>query len=883
MGLINTTTNLLFIQSEKSYNSCPLSPASGFLSLASEFFCAKILPMAKQILDLTGKWQFKEYPAWARRMRDLDEENWLDCCVPSSIYTCLVKAGLIKLSDLNSNPKNFLWPSEKSWIFQKIFDIGAEFLEFDKIELVFDGLDTFCQIWLNDKLIARTDNMFCPYSFDVKALLKKNNRLLIKCDSPLQEGNRLMRRFGILNRDNCSLPCRPYVRKAQCQFGWDWAPALPGCGIWQPVRIEGFSSACLRDIHIRTVEADPRSADIKVSVQIEKSINQSSTICRLTVFNPAGSIAAHTELDFSTVNNISTVLKVKPVSFWWPASYGSQPLYTLKAELSSKNRLLETSSKKFGIRTVHLNQSPDDIGSSFEFIVNNRPVYVRGASWIPVSLFIGSATEADYEKLLAAAKEANTNMLRIWGGGIYETEVFYNLCDRLGIMVWQDFAFACAYYPDRSWFGQMIKTEAAANINRLRNHPSLVLWCGNNEIDWMHSKGSLGKGKKFYGRDIYHKILPQLVHELDPDRDYIPSTPLGPAKNPNDPSTGTVHQWNVWSGLEPTDNFLTGPQKTPRFVAEFGFQSLPCRKTLEDFLPAEKLHPASNELERHNYQPNGSARLHYYLNELFRPPKNISEFIYLSQLTQARAVRKNVEHLRSNSDVNSGVLFWQFNDCCPAISWSCVDYQGCPKALYYYAKRFFAPVLITISAQYDSSRLPLEKTITSLTASIINHSVEPFTGLFACQLSDMNFRIIDEFKRPVTLSPAAIMSFSLPQSFVRTQRKSDCFLCLLLENDKTVIAQNSFFYLPDKYINWPAAKIVMQSERLDDYNWLLKLTPACAVKDLYIDLPFDADLSDNFFDLLTDEPKTVTIRTKEAIDDLPKKISLTCVNSIFID
>ena len=377
---------------------------------------------------------------------------------------------------------------------------------------------------------------------------------------------------------------------------------------------------------------------------------------------------------------------------------------------------------------------------------------------------------------------------------------------------------------------------------------------------------------------IYHKILPQFVQELDPDRDYIPSTPLGPAKNPNDPTCGTIHQWNVWSGLEPTDNYL---QKTPRFVAEFGFQSLPCRETVEDFLPNNQLHPASNSLEKHNYQPNGPARLHYYINELFRPPKNIGEFIYLSQLMQARAVRKNVEHLRSNSDVNSGVLFWQFNDCCPAISWSCIDYQGRPKALYYYAKRLFTPVLATISAQYDCSQMSLKKTISSLTASIINHSVEPFTGLFTCRLSDMNFRTIDEFKRLVTLSPAAKMSFPSPQSFLRPKQPENCFLYLLLENDKTVIAQNSFFYLPDKYLNWPAEKINLQAERIDDYGWLLKLKSSSVIKDLYIDMPLDAAVSDNFFDLLTDKLKTVTVRTKEVIDDLPEKISFTCVNTIF--
>jgi len=743
--------------------------------LINSFF-VKIPLMEKRILDLTGHWQFKEYPASARRMRDLDEQSWLDCSVPSSIYTCLVKAGVIKLSDLNSNPQDFLWPSEKPWIFQKIFDLSAEFFELDRIELVFEGLDTFCQVWLNDKLVGRSDNMFCLYRFDVKTLLKeKNNRLLVKCDSPIEVGNRLMNRFGMLGRDDCSLPLRSYVRKAQCQFGWDFAPPLPGCGIWQAVRIEGLSAACLRDIHIRTIEADDGRADIRISARIEKFINQSSTSCRLTVFNPAGNIAAKGELDFSDRNNISTVLKIKPVSLWQPALYGSQPIYELKAELFSGNQLIETSLKKFGIRTIHLNQSSEKIGSSFEFIVNNHPVYVRGASWIPASLFIGSTTDSDYERILTAAKEANINMLRVWGGGIYETETFYNICDRLGIMVWQDFAFACAYYPDRSWFGRMIKTEATQNITRLRNHPSLMLWCGNNEIDWQHTTGGIGK----------------------------------------------------------------------------------------------------------NYQPGGQGRLHYYINELFRPPKNINEFIYLSQLTQARAVRKNVEHLRCHSGINNGVLFWQLNDCCPAISWSCIDSPGRFKALYYCAKRVFAPVLITVSAKYDSAPILHKKTITSLTVSIINHSSKPLTGLFNCCLNNMNLKSIDKFQRPISVSPDDVISFSLPLSFVQPKEPEGYFLYLVLENDKAETAQNSFFYLPDKYINWPIQKINIQSRQIDGYNWLLKLRPLTAIKDLYIDTSFDAELSDNFFDLLTNKLKTVTIRTEERIDNLPDKISLGSVNSIF--
>ncbi|MBN1787690.1 MAG: glycoside hydrolase family 2 protein [Sedimentisphaerales bacterium] len=845
--------------------------------------------MEKRILDLTGYWQFKEYPESARRMRDLDvgstdspqESNWLECRVPSSIYTCLTQAGVIKPSELYCNPEDFLWPGEKPWIFQKFFDLPQDFFKLDRAELVFEGLDTFCQVWLNDKLVGRSDNMFCSYRFDVKELLKeKNNRLLVKCDSAIKEGNRLMNRFGMLGRDDCSLPFRSYVRKAQCQFGWDFAPPLPGCGIWKSVYIEGFSAAALRDVHIRTIEADPGVADIRISVEIENFRENPIAKCHLTVYDPAGNIAAEAEFDFGSRNNVSTVLKIKPVSLWQPNLYGSQPLYELKTELFSDNKPIESSSKKFGIRIVHLNQSAEKNESCFEFIVNNIPVYVRGASWVPLSLFVGSAADSDYERMLTAVKDANINMLRVWGGGIYETETFYNICDRLGIMVWQDFPFACAYYPDRPWFDQMVRTEAAQNIIRLRNHPSLVLWCGNNEIDWQHATNGISRGRKFYGRDIYHKLLPQLLHELDPDRDYIPSTPFGSAKYPNEPSTGTVHQWNVWAGLEPTDNYLVDEKQIPRFAAEFGLQSLPDKKTLQNFTSDKDLHPASEQLEKHNYQPNGQGRLQYYINELFGPPKNIDELIYLSQLTQARAVRKNAEHLRRNCDINKGLLFWQLNDCIPAISWSCIDCLGRFKALYYYIKRAFAPVLITISAKYVSDLILNRKSITSLTASIINHSAKPLTGLFNCSLNNLNFKSVDNFQRPVSIGPYDRASFPLPSSFIEPKEPESCFLYLSLEIDKSKTANNSFFYLPDKYINWPGQKIEIQSKQFDDYNWQLKLMPSSVIKDLFIDMPFEAELSDNFFDLFENKSKTVNIHTKEKIEDLPKKIILYSVNSI---
>jgi beta-mannosidase len=834
--------------------------------------------MAREFLDLTGQWRFKQYPVSARRMRDLDEGNWLNCSVPSSIYTSLIEAGIIDRKKLNTNPQDFFQISLEPWIYKKVFDLPDGFLKNEKIELIFEGLDTFAQIWLNGKLLARTDNMFCEYRFDVTPiLLSRNNELLVKFDSAVEEGNRLMTRFGMLSKDQCSLPSRAYVRKSQCQFGWDWAPVMPGCGIWKPVRLEAFKTSAIRDVHITTIDCNKSNADIKVSVQIE-NFSGKSLVCNVSISDSTGRNVEKISLNFSDEHRqASAVIKIAQPQLWWPRPYGPQHLYKLTAHLCSGDETIDSISKTFGIRTVKLNQTPDEHGQNFQFEINNQPIYAKGADWIPVSLLIGSAVTEDYEKLLISAAEANINMLRVWGGGIYETQDFYNLCDKRGILVWQDFMFACAYYPDRGWFTELIKQEARQNIVRLRNHPSLVLWCGNNEIDWQHALGGLAKSKKFYGKNIYHKILPQLIHELDPDRDYIASTPLGPTDDPNGPAIGTVHQWDVWSGLKPTDDYLS---QVPRFVAEFGFQSLPCKKTMQEMLNGDKSHTADFCIEKHNYQPNGTGRLHYYINELFRPPENIDEYIYLSQVTQARAIRKNVEHLRANSNINSGVLFWQFNDCCPSISWSCLDYEGRKKALYYYARRFYSPVLVTASAQYQQQLQ--SKTITAITASVVNHSVSPLTALLLCRVIDTNFKIIDEFKRPVSVGPGGVIKVLLPGSFASPQNPENSFVHILLQNDDQVIAENSFFYLPDKYFDFPACDVEVKAERRDKLKWKLSLNSKKMIKDLYIDCAFDADLSDNYFDLLDDKPKSITIKTDTPIEEIGDKISLTSVNSIFV-
>jgi beta-mannosidase len=837
--------------------------------------------MPKTSLDLTGKWEFKQYPLSARRMRDLDSADWQSTNVPCSIFNSLIAAGQIKQSAIDSCPEEFSWVSEKPWIFRKIFDVPAELLGCDTVELAFDGLDTIASIWLNDKLVAKTNNMFIPFRFDVTQLLKpRNNSLLVKFTSATQYARRLMNRYTSFSESDFINPHRVYIRKAQYQFGWDFCPPLPGCGIWRPVRLEGTKKARLADLHIRTIDCNQRYADIKVAVKLDTTARE-KFLCRLTL-SCAEQTIDHNLTFKPGEDSHSTVIRIERPSLWWPAGYGRQHLYNLDIQLLSGDEIIDQIQKKIGIRTVKLNRSPDEHGEKFQLEINGQPIYAKGANWVPASVFAGSVTGNDYEKLLHAAAESNINMLRVWGGGYYETNRFYELCDRLGIMVWQDFMFACAYYPDRQWFAEEVKTEASAIIKLLRNHPCLVLWCGNNEIDWMHNAGKLGKSKKFYGRAIYHQLLPQLIAELDPDHDYIPTTPVSADKNPNDPNSGTTHQWDVWSGHQPIRQYLCQPQNIPRFVTEFGLQSLPCIETIKNFCPSEQMRIGSSPIEKHNYQLDGNSRLYRYMGDLLGAAENFEQFVYFSQITQARAVKTYVEHLRAHNFRNNGVLFWQFNDCCPAISWSAVDHTKEPKALYYYAKRFFSKLLITVVPELDKAKAGLPSALQSLKVIAINDSDQPITATLNCRLIDLYGSLLDQVVIPISIAPFSTSATpKLPKAIIFPARPDKSALQLVMEKDGKKIAENLFFYLPDKYIDWPEAEITKRFSQTTDKLWKLKLKSNAIAKDVQISTSVAAQLSDNFIDLIPPEEFEVTIDCEQQVASIESVLQLRSLKSLF--
>jgi len=836
--------------------------------------------MAKQILDLTGQWQFKEYPTTARRMRDLDNSDWLDCTIPNSIFTNLIEAAKIDRSDIDANPENYSWVSDRHWVFRRVFDVSQETLRADKIELVCDGLDTLASVWLNEKLLGRTENMFIRHRFDIKKYIKPvGNYLLVKFEPVVPYAKKLMDRYTPFSEKQFLNPYRAYVRKAQYQFGWDFCPPLPGCGIWRPLRIEAVSKGCLANVHIRTIHCDENTADVRIAVVIDM-VAQQKFRCALDIYAPDQKIVRHLEFE-PHGDGGSAVVHIDNPQLWFPAGYGQPNLYQARVNLFADDEIVDTVQRAFGIRTVKLNQAADKTGRRFEFEINDRKIYAKGANWIPASVFAGSVTNDDYDRLIRAAAEANINMLRVWGGGYYEHDYFYDLCDRLGIMVWQDFMFACCYYPDRRWFLDKIAVEARCVIERLYNHPSLVLFCGNNEIDWIHHLSSGGSGKRMHGKSIWHKLLPKIVNDLEPDRPYIPTTPFSVTGDPNNPNSGTVHNWLVWSGHQPISAYLTEHEKVPRFVTEFGLQSLPCPDTVKKFCSPEHLRLAAAAVEKHNYQIDGFSRLYRYLGDTFGRICNLEQFIYLSQLTQARAVKAYIEFLRANNSRNAGAMFWQWHDCCPAITWSALDYTAKPKALYYYARRFFSSVLLAVVPRLDTAVLNKPA---PLTVVAVNDTDKPVTGKILANLIDLHGTIIDKVDLPLAVGPfSASQSVHLPRAMTIPDNPEKNALHLQLQAHDTTLAENLYLYLPDKYIDWPRPQVTQKITPIAQNKVLLTLRSDVLVKDLRIEAADTTRLSDNFLDLLPETQTQIEMQFEGPLKQLNPRIKLTTVASALAD
>jgi beta-mannosidase len=641
-------------------------------------------------VDLGGSgWQLREVGG---------EAGPFPAVVPGTVHTDLMAAGAIPDPFLETNEKDVLWVLEKDWCWKRSFEVNADLLERERVELIFEGIDTAATVLLNDKEIAASDNMYVPLRIDVKSVLRiGDNELEVRIESPTRIRDQRAAAESLELRQAAD-KAAAYLRKAPYSYSWDWGPELPTSGIWKPVYLEA-GEARLADVFPRAeMSADMASARLDVSVEVRSAASGAAElVLKLSGHGLELELTESVELAAGTSTHAIT-FEVENPELWWPNGYGAQPLYELATELRAGGEVLDTDSRRVGFRKIELVREADEIGESFYFKVNDFPVFCRGANWIPDDSFLPRLTPDALEKSVGMARDANMNMLRVWGGGVYESDDFYDLCDRMGILVWQDFCFACGMYPDHlDSFRDSVRAEAEANVKRLRGRTSLALLCGNNEchqgwFEWGWQKS--GKWDRFYGEKLYHEVLPDVVARLAAHVPYWPGSSYG-GETPSSQSHGDMHYWKVWHSKQPAENYET---LTCRFLSEFGFESGPAMKTVREFTAEPTLTPTSPVMLHHERCSDGPAKLKQYLETEFGPVTDqVPLWIYRSQYVQAHCVGTALRHTRRRFPDCGGVLFWQHNDCWPVTSWSCMDHKCRPKALWFQTKRDFAPAAISLA------------------------------------------------------------------------------------------------------------------------------------------------------------------------------------------
>ncbi|MFD9738387.1 glycoside hydrolase family 2 protein [Umezawaea sp. NPDC059074] len=609
--------------------------------------------------------------------------------VPGSTHLDLLAAGLIPDPYLDRAEADLVWMHRAGWRYALTFDAVAPG-DGERVDLVFDGLDTVASVELNGVVLGSTWNMHRGYRFDVRSVLRDGaNELVVAFGSALEHAEKVEAELG--RREHAYPHPFNMVRKMACSFGWDWGPDLQTAGIWKPVRLERWVGARFASVRpLVTVDGDG-SGRVEVHVEVERGV-----AAGLELVVAVGGRSERVVLDGDS--GVATVV-VPDVELWWPVGYGGQRRYDLAVSLVADGEVVDGSEHRIGFRTITVDTTPDDIGTPFTFVVNGKPVFVKGANWIPDDHFLTRITRERLARRVDQAVGANLNLLRVWGGGIYETDDFYDVCDERGVLVWQDFPFACASYPEEEPLRAEVEAEARENVARLVARPSLALWNGNNEnlwgfADWGWAEQLDGRT---WGLGYYSELLPAIVAELDPTRFYSPGSPYSPGDaHPNDPDHGTRHEWEVWNRLDYT-RYL---DHVPRFCSEFGFQGPPTWSTLTEWVHDEPLTSTSPTFLLHQKAEDGNGKLDRGLAAHLPVPEDFADWHWATQLNQARAVAFGVEHFRSWWPRTAGAVVWQLNDCWPSTSWAAVDGDDRLKPLWYALRHAFAPRLLTFQPRF---------------------------------------------------------------------------------------------------------------------------------------------------------------------------------------
>jgi beta-mannosidase len=785
--------------------------------------------------SLGGEWAFS--PA--------GKASWNKARVPGCVHTDLMAAGLIPDPFYRDNETKVRWVEEEDWIYRRTFDVPEALLGQAHVELVAEGLDTFARILVNGRPAGEADNMFRTFRFDVKPFLRKGaNEIRVEFDSPVKREKALESKLSYKLPGNA-----PHVRKAPYHFGWDWGPRLATSGIWRPLYLEAWTGARIADLQVTQEFLGPKTVLLHVRADVLSDIEGPAELnVRL---GGAGTATGGRPLTLvKGPNEIETSLRVENARLWWPAGMGAQDLYDVRVTLLAAGGAMDAASRRIGLRTLVLEQKPDRWGRSFDFVVNGVPFFAKGANWIPADSFPSRVDRTKYERLLRASVEANMNMLRVWGGGIYESPDFYDLCDELGLVVWQDFMFACQMVPGDEGFRGNVAREAADVILRLRHHPSLALWCGNNECEegWFFWgwKESLPASVWNDYEAVFEGLLPEAVKAYDPGRAYWPSSPHSEKTgDPRSERSGDMHYWGVWHGQEPFSEYR---KKFHRFFSEFGFQSFPLLETVRTFTVPGDWNLTSPVMELHQKHPEGNRLILQYMLDDYRMPKDFESTLWLSQVLQAEGMKTAVEHFRSQRPRTMGALYWQLEDCWPVASWSGIDSTGAWKALHYYARRFFSPVLVA----------PIERQ-GRLEVSCVSDLLRTRSGAFEWSVTAYDGSKVDGGSFTVKIEPLAskvILSRPVEKLVAGRPPESVYFACELRDG-REVLSSNVFHFAKLKKTDLPAPAIAARATA-EGGSLVVTLVAGRFAKDVYLSAPgVPGRFADNFFDLLPGRPRRV--------------------------
>ena len=822
--------------------------------------------------------------------RQAGNTEWLEAKVPGTVHTDLLEQNLIEDPFYRLNEHHLQWIDKVDWEYKTTFTVDDSLLKKDVIELHFKGLDTYAEVSVNAQKILSANNMFREWKVNIKNHVKPGqNELHILFRSPINEGLKKYDAQGyvipVSDNDLAEIgkveggkKVSIYTRKAGYHFGWDWGPRLVTSGIWKPVYLNAWDHAYIENLQIIQNKVEESRATFTAVFEINSTQKARAS---LEIVNDENILTATSVNLQKGINKYQVNFEIKNPKLWWTIGLGDAYLYNIEGKVTLNERSVSEKTR-IGIRTLELVREKDDDGTSFYFKLNGHPVFMKGANYIPNDVFLPRVTPENYKTVVETAKNSNNNMLRIWGGGVYENDIFYDLCDEAGILIWQDFMFACAMFPGDEAFLENVKQEAIDNVKRLRNHPSIGLWCGNNEIlaawkGWGWEKNERAKSEENADKiwqayvDIFHKTLPEVVKEYDPGRSYWGSSPSSGLGIAADLINGDEHYWGVWWGKQPFETYAT---HLPRFMSEYGFQSFPEIATVRKYALPEDYDIFSDVMKSHQRSSIGNGTIEYYMLKEYKRPKDFESFLYVNHVLQAEGIKFGLEGHRRAMPFCMGSLYWQINDCWPVASWSSTDYYQKWKALQYYVKKGFSQVLVS----------PYEDEL-KFKVGIVNDRLEPINAELRLKIIDFNGTVLWEEASLVAIPANSsddyydLNKWEFRHEY-RRQIKNMLFSAELFENGN-LLSKNYYYFLPYKELSIPNPTVEHEIVKTGNGFDITVKTNKLA-KNVYLQIGDEKGFfSDNYFDLIPNEKVTVSLQTQIDESKLNQVLSIRTLNDAF--